>query len=132
MNERKQEGDEENALPAFAEDHLRAAVQVTLKDVLLKQGPEWDHQESPTPTGKIETGDNNDQRHRDECGKQQQLRRGEEVVNAKAELVRSLSVHAMRKDYEGERERDRNREYEFVCADESQDHPFSDQTRDDD
>ncbi len=126
MNERKQKGDEENALPALAEDHLGATVQVTLKNVLLKQGPEWDEQESPTPTGEIETGDNNDQRHRDERWNQQQLRGSEEVVNAKTKLVRSLSVHAMRKDHEGERERDRNRKYEFVCPDEREDHPLGD------
>ena len=133
MNERKQKGDEENALPALAEDHLGATVQVTLKDVLLEKSPEWDQQESPTQRViGIETRDKDDQRDGGEGGDQEKLRGGEEVVEAKAQLVWSFSVDAMRKDHEGESECDGNREYEFVRANECKDDPLGDQAGDHD
>ena len=131
MNEGKEESDEEHAFPTSAEDHLGAAVQVTLKDVLLKQSPEWDQQESPTQwVIQIETGDKDDQRDREERGKQQEFRRCDKVVSTKAEFPHGLAISSMRKDHEGECERDRDREYDFVRTNERHDHPLGDQTRD--
>ena len=51
MNRGKKQSDKENALPSFTRDELRAAVEVTLQNVLLKQGPERDQQKAPTGDG---------------------------------------------------------------------------------
>ena len=134
MNEREQERDHQYTLPTVSHNDLSATVEETLKNVLLKQRPEWDEEESPPPRlgGEIETGDKNDQRHADDRRQEQELCGGKEVVEPEAEVVRSFIVDAMRKDHQRQRESDGNREREFVRAQESEDHPLRDQARDDD
>ena len=132
MNEGEQERDQQYALPPSAEDDLRATVQITLQNVLLKQGPHWNQEESPSPRpgGELETRDKHDQRHAEDRRQQQELCGGEKVVEPEAEVVRSFIVDAMRKDHQRECEGDRNGERGFVRAEESQHHPLRDQTRD--
>ena len=134
MNESEQERDQQDALPPFSKDDLRTTVQVTLENVLLKQGPERDEEESRPPRlgGEIETTDKDDQRHADNRRQEQELCSDEEVVEAEAEVMRGFTVDAMRKDHQREGESDGNREREFVRAEESEDHPLRDQARDDD
>jgi hypothetical protein len=132
MNERKQEPDECHAFPSVAEHDLSATIQEALEDVLLKESPEWDQQEPPAHIGKIETRDKDDQRDRYGRRREQEFRGSEEVVKTEAEVVCSFFVDAMREDDQREGEGDRNGEHEFVRADKRQDHPLSDQTRDND
>src|SRR6185369_4144186 len=132
MNHSKQQGNQQHTLPAWTEDYLGAAVQKSLKRVLLKQGPKWDQQETPWEwsMGEMEAGHKNDQRQDDDRRNEEQLNGSEEVVETKAQVVQCLTIDAMRRDHQRERQGNRNRERELVCADERKDHPFGDQTRD--
>ena len=47
VDEAKQQGDYSHTPPSSPDDDLSTTVQKPLKNVLLKQGPEWDQQESP-------------------------------------------------------------------------------------
>src|ERR1041384_1999806 len=80
----------------------------------------------------METRHSDDRCQYDDCRNNQQLHSSEEVVEAEAEVVESLTIDAMRRDHQRECQDDRNSEGDLVCADERKDYPLGDQARDDD
>jgi len=106
MYQAEQNGCQENASYSRAEYDLRAAVEITLERILLKQRPQWNQQESRSHElhDKVRPGNKPDNSNyhpqNTQGGEYKQAHRGKEVVEAKPKFPRTFIMSSVRNKHQ--------------------------------